>query len=117
MGEAPIDAGIWVGGEISPNRYDQAREIVEEIGDGKPGAQYKLLMERCPWCGSPFDATHGYRATEDEFHFHCIDPGCTFGTDPRPLPCNVVDDALYDRPPPLLIGAIDKFARDAQRGR
>ena len=117
LGEAPIDAGIWVGGEISPNRYDRAREVVEEIRDGKPGARYKLLMERCPWCGSPFDATHGYRATEVEFHFHCTDPGCAFGTDPRPLPCNVVDDALYDRPPSLLIGTIDKFARVAWEER
>ena len=117
LGEAPIDAGIWVGGEISPNRYDQAREVVEEIGDGKPGARYKLLMERCPWCGSPFDVTRGYRATEVEFHFHCTDPGCAFGTDPRPLPCNVVDDALYDHPPSLLIGTIDKFARVAWEER
>ena len=117
LGEAPIDVGIWVGGAISPNRYDQAREVVEEIRDGKPGARYKLLMERCPWCGSPFDATHGYRATEVEFHFHCTDPGCAFGTDPRPLPCNVVDDALYERPPSLLIGTIDKFARVAWEER
>ena len=117
LGEAPIDAGIWVGGEISPNRYDRAREVVEEIRDGKPGARYKLLMERCPWCGSPFDATHGYRATEIEFHFLCTDPGCAFGTDSRPLPCNVVDDVLYDRPPSLLIGTIDKFARVAWEER
>ena len=96
LGEAPIDVGIWVGGEISPNRYDQAKELVDEIRDGKPGAQYKLLMERCPWCGTPFDAAHGYRATEDEFHFHCTNRECDFGADPRSLPCNVVDDALYD---------------------
>ena len=116
LGEAPIDAGIWVGDEISPNRYAQAREIVEEIRAGKPGAQYRLLMERCPWCGTPFDAEHGYHAMEDEFHFHCTDPGCDFGTDP-PLPCNVVDDALYDHPPSLLIGTIDKFARVAWEER
>ena len=117
LGEAPIDAGIWVGGEISPNRYDRAGEIVEEIRAGKPGAQYRLLMERCPWCGTPFDAERGYRATEDEFHFHCTDPGCDFGADPRPLPCNVVDEALYDHPPSLLIGTIDKFARVAWEER
>ena len=52
LGDAPIDIGIWVGGEISPNRYDQAKELVDEIRDAKPGAQYKLLMERCPWCGT-----------------------------------------------------------------
>ena len=117
LGEAPIDVGIWVGGEISPNRYDQAKELVDEIRDGKPGAQYKLLMERCPWCGTPFDAAHGYRATEDEFHFHCTNRECDFGADPRSLPCNVVDDALYDHPPSLLIGTIDKFARVAWEER
>ena len=117
LGEAPVDIGIWVGGEISPNGFDQARELVEEIRDGKPGAQYNLLMERCPWCGTPFDATHGYCATEDEFHFHCTDRACDFGADPRPLPCNVVDQALYEHPPSLLIGTIDKFARIAWEER
>ena len=90
---------------------------MEEIRDGKPGAQYNLLMERCPWCGTPFDATHGYCATEDEFHFHCTDRACDFGADPRPLPCNVVDEALYEHPPSLLIGTIDKFARIAWEER
>ena len=117
LGETPIDIGIWVGGEISPNRYEQAIELADEIRDGKPGAQYRLLLERCPWCGTPFDPTHGYRATEDEFRFHCTDRECAFGTDPRPLPCNVVDDALYDHPPSLLIGTIDKFARLAWEER
>ena len=117
LGEAPIDTGIWVGGAISPNRYDQAREVVEEIRSGESGARYALLMERCPWCGTPFDAERGYRATEVSFHFHCSDPGCAFGTDPRPLPCNVVDDALYEHPPSLLIGTIDKFARVAWEER
>ena len=117
LGDAPMDIGIWVGGEISPNRYDQAKELVDEIRDGKPGAQYKLLMECCPWCGTPFDAAHGYRATESEFHFHCTNRECEFGADPRPLPCNVVDEALYDHPPSLLIGTIDKFARIAWEER
>ena len=117
LGDAPIDIGIWVGGEISPNRYDLARELVEEIREDKLGAQYKLLMERCPWCGTRFDATRGYNATEDEFHFHCTNPECDFGADPRPLPCNVVDEALYDYPPSLLIGTIDKFARLAWEER
>ena len=33
------------------------------------------------------------------------------------MPCNVVDEALYDRPPSLLIGTIDKFARLAWEKR
>ena len=111
LGEAPIDIGIWVGREMSPNAIHQARELVEEIRGGNAEARHGMLLERCPWCGSPFDADRGYRAGEDDFRFHCVDEGCEFGTDERPLPCNVVDEALYRCPPSLLIGTIDKFAR------
>ena len=117
LGDEPIDIGIWVGGEISPNRFDQARQLVEEIRSGDPKARYKLLLERCPWCSTPFDATRGYRATEDDFRFHCVNPECEFGNESRPLPCNVVDEALYEHPPSLLIGTIDKFARLAWEER
>ena len=117
LGDAPIDIGIWVGSAISPNRFDGAKELVEKIRAGRTEARYELLLESCPWCGTPFDATRGYHSTEEEFHFHCVDPECEFGTDPRPLPCNVVDDALYERPPSLLIGTIDKFARVAWEER
>ena len=117
LGEAPIDIGIWVGGESSPNGFRQAREVVEEIRGGRPEARYELLLERCPWCGTPFDATRGYHAEEEDFRFHCVDPGCDFAEDELPLPCNVVDEALYRYPPSLLIGTIDKFARIAWEER
>ena len=119
LGEEPIDAGIWVGKAISPNRFDQAREIVGEIASGKTSAQHGLLLERCPWCNTPFDAVRGYRATERDFRFLCTNGECAFGKDPdiRPLPCNVVDEALYKHPPSLLIGTIDKFARMAWEER
>ena len=117
LGDEPIDIGIWVGGEISPNRFDPARQLVEEIGSGDPKAGYKLLLDRCPWCSTRFDAARGYHATEDDFHFLCVNPECEFGNDSRPLPCNVVDEALYEHPPSLLIGTIDKFARLAWEER
>ena len=117
LGAAPIDVGIWVGGEISPNRFDQARELVDEIRGGRPEARYQLLLDRCPWCESAFDAAHGYHAPGDDFGFRCLNRECAFGSDARPLPCNVVDEALYQRPPSLLIGTIDKFARLAWEER
>ena len=117
LGEEPIDVGIWVGGEISPNRFVQALERVADLVAGRPAARHALLVERCPWCRTPFDAARGYDATEDDFHFHCTNGACAFGADDRPLPCNVVDEALYRRPPSLLIGTIDKFARLAWETR
>ena len=113
LGESPIDIGIWVGREISPNGFHQAGELVEEIRSGNAEARYGLLLERCPWCGTPFDAVHGYCAEEDDFRFRCVERACEFGAADLPLPCNVVDEALYRRPPSLLIGTIDKFARIA----
>ena len=69
LGDAPIDIGIWVGSAISPNRFDGAKELVEKISAGRTEARYELLLESCPWCGTPFDATRGYRSTEEEFHW------------------------------------------------
>ena len=111
LGAAPIDIGIWVGEAISPNSFAGAREVVNEIRSGKSEARYKLLLERCPWCDAPFDAERGYLADEEDFRFCCVNPTCEFGADDRPLPCNVVDEALYRDPPSLLVGTIDKFAR------
>ena len=113
LGEEPVGIGIWVGGEISPNSFFQARELVDELKGGRSEARYKLLLERCPWCGERFDPDRGYRAEEEDFRFLCVNRACAFGVDGLPLPCNVVDEALYERPPSLLIGTIDKFARVA----
>ena len=117
LGEVPIDIGIWVGREISPNTFVQARDLVDEIRNGRPDARFKLLLERCPWCGTSFDVVLGYHATGDDFGFRCADPECALGVDSNPLPCNVVDEALYRRPPSLLVGTIDKFARLAWEER
>ena len=113
LGEDPIDIGIWVGRAISPNSFRRARELVEEIRGGNAEARHGLLVERCPWCGAGLDPDGGYRAEEDDFRFLCVDEACAFGADGRPLPCNAVDEALYRRPPSLLVGTIDKFARIA----
>ncbi len=117
LGADPIEVGIWVGGEISPNRFTQAIERVKDLVAGRPAARHALLVERCPWCRAPFETPRSYEATEDDFHFHCTNAACAFGADDRPLPCNVVDEALYRRPPSLLIGTIDKFARLAWETR
>lgn len=111
LGEEPITAGIWVGGAIIPNRFVEAAQLVGELSTAGPETRQKLVLDRCPWCGAPFDVGRSYRATRSAFHFHCVNDGCEFGADPRPLPCNVVDEALYEDPPSLLIGTIDKFAR------
>ena len=47
--------------------------------------------------------------------YHCGDRECEFGYDPRnprcaPLPITVIDEDIFDAPPNLVIGTVDKFA-------
>ena len=116
LGYVPISVGIWVGSASSPNTFPQAQEKAREIqaGASPPNG---LVLVACPWCGTTFGAAN-YRSSSISFSFRCTNSECAFGgDDPKPLPCNVVDDALYEDPPSLLIGTIDKFARLAWESR
>ncbi|MEF8708935.1 MAG: helicase-related protein [Candidatus Accumulibacter propinquus] len=107
-----ITIGMWVGSATSPNRFEDAMKYVLQARSGNVGVLRSLVLENCPWCGTPFTASEGYIASETEFHFCCTNAACDFGRqDQGILPCNVVDEALYDEPPTLLIATIDKFAR------
>ena len=96
-----------------PPAGDGARAAAPDVA---AGAGPLLALQACPWCGRPFAAPYGYRAGPQESGFLCGNPECAFG-DGRPLPCRVVDEALYERPPTLLVGTIDKFARLAWEER
>ncbi len=110
LGHEPITVGIWVGKASSPNSFHQAREKVREIHNGT-NPPNGLVLSACPWCGTNLKAAN-YRSSSISFNFHCTNLDCAFGVDDlNPLPCNVVDEALYEKPPSLLIGTIDKFAR------
>ena len=108
----PITVGMWVGSATSPNRFADAMKYIAQAASGKSAAQRSLVLESCPWCGTPFKAPENYIATPTEFHFCCNDSKCDFGRQSQgTIPCNVVDEALYAEPPTLLIATIDKFAR------
>lgn len=117
LGDEPIRVGMWVGGNVSPNRFEEAAQKVREIAAGSTVARHTLVMDACPWCGTAFHSLDGYHATANEFHFCCVNPECEFGRCSEPLPCNVVDEALYKSPPSLLIATLDKFARVAWEDR
>ncbi len=122
LGDEPITVGMWVGRAASPNTCLQAKDCVKELAAGDEDAGHQLVLRTCPWCNREFEAPGSYRATLESFAFLCRNPECEFGPDgdsdePTPLPCNVVDEALYQRPPTLLIATIDKFARLAWEER
>ncbi|MDR2788592.1 MAG: helicase [Candidatus Accumulibacter sp.] len=109
LGDEPISIGMWVGNASSPNTFQAANDAI--IKARQTGGKPSLVIDRCPWCGKAF-AIDDYRADLTRFQFRCRNPECAFGAaQDGILPCNVVDEALYEQPPTLLIATLDKFAR------
>lgn len=113
LGSETISIGMWVGEATSPNSYAKAAELVTKARGSV--TLPALVNDRCPWCGEAFAADHNYDAAPDRFRFVCHHDECAFKG--LPLPCNVVDEALYDAPPTMLVATVDKFARLAWEER
>ena len=101
LGDEPFRIGLWVGGSGTPNRRGEAEENPREA----------RLLTRCPWCRTDFPAP-----SPGHYRPNCEDPGCEFGRIEEPLPVLTVDDDIYEMPPSLLIGTIDKFAQLVRKG-
>lgn len=101
LGDEPFRIGLWVGGSGTPNRRDEAKENPREA----------RLLTRCPWCRMDFPAP-----SPGQYRPDCEDPDCEFGKIEDPLPVLTVDDDIYETPPSLLIGTIDKFAQLVRKG-
>lgn len=110
LGHEPITVGMWVGEAMSPNTYSSAQKLVRQAIDGRAAAQQKMVLIACPWCETPFVAPENYKSTPNDFWFCCTNSDCDFGHSHH-LPCNVVDESLYEHPPTLLLATVDKFAR------
>ncbi|MEU8039486.1 helicase-related protein [Streptosporangium sp. NPDC049078] len=114
LGDEPIAIGLWVGMETTPNSYVAAAEACRELlAAGEPDDRF--LLERCPWCGTEIvprfhseSAAYGIRANTTSFKFFCPRHECAFNDE---LPVAVVDAHLYERPPTIVLGTVDKFAR------
>lgn len=118
LGNEPITLGLWVGEASSPNTFQKAKEVLDEAIEAESRPPSLLVLEACPWCGLGFSVEQNYDAGRQHFHFRCTSADCEFGQEAaNPLPCNVVDGALYDQPPTVLLATIDKFARLAWEER
>ena len=121
--DQPFTVGLWVGGDLTPNRYrhaeDRFSDLVESVEDSEVKNAFQI--ETCPDCGTRLFpssrvrnsqgdddlAQYGFRAGPTRFITRCPSEACVFH---ESLPVSMVDDELYARPPSFIIGTIDKFA-------
>lgn len=121
LGSEPISIGLWVGKGLSPNRRDGNEGAIRRLDEltTKAWAQNPFQLLRCPWCRSSLDKKGklGYKKEparpggEDTVIFRCSNPGCRWCDNKIRLPVVVIDDDIYESPPTLLLGTVDKFAQ------
>ncbi len=121
LGALPITIGLWVGGDVTPNREEGengAKKALKGMLDGTKRDNPFVIL-RCPWCGAQmgpvrkdgYTVCKGYNQLKGpaRVRFGCPDKDCEFyGRDTLPL--QVIDEAIYSEPPTLVIGTVDKFA-------
>ncbi|MGC8659810.1 MAG: helicase-related protein, partial [Desulfomonilaceae bacterium] len=120
LGQNEISIGIWLGGDTTPNTRQDAITEHRKLKGGKR-ADNPFMVERCPWCGAlmgPQEYSNrsgkgapkllGYERVENSIKFRCPDQTCDFASG---LPFRVVDEDIYEEPPSLIIGTVDKFAQ------
>lgn len=131
LGNEPITIGLWIGGAHIPNKNDDAKYHLDKlISVSKPyyvrnekERHNKFQVLKCPWCGTKMVKDEkgaqlvgawGYAMHGKHFYMHCPHEDCHFT---NRLPIQIIDEELYETPPTLLFGTVDKFAMMPWDGR
>lgn len=117
LGTNRISIGLWVGDDVTPNKREKAvRQLQDMVRYEK--APNPFILYKCPWCGAEMGTkkaneyleVFGYELVRGPsgVAFKCRDKTCSFSSENLPL--YVIDEDIYEHPPTLLIGTVDKFA-------
>lgn len=123
LGTSPITIGLWVGGGTTPNTMQEAFKDYDALNSNH-SSKSPFVISKCPWCGAEIGPRYGkmfgmrkdfiFKPNRKKvLYFSCSDPNCEFHADKdlsSQLPLHVVDEQIYENPPTLLIGTVDKFA-------
>ncbi len=131
LGNEPIFIGLWVGNDSLPNKMDGNDGLIREFQKMASKQRSKVPFNKCPWCDSALaisDTPTIITDKENSYHFnrlhlYCSELKCSFSMDPwgdshnnkGPIPVSLCDEEIYQHPPALLFGTVDKFAQLAHK--
>ncbi|MBD0831300.1 helicase-related protein [Aestuariibaculum sediminum] len=139
LGEEPISIGLWVGNNSLPNKLlhrpnDRNKDsLLSEFEKLNRNEKNKVPLDKCPWCGSKIKgetATHSDSTAsvfnKDKLYLICSNSQkCSFAFGKGrpshrklyqgPIPVCLSDETIYQHPPALLFGTVDKFAQLAHK--
>jgi hypothetical protein len=127
LGETEFSIGLFVGGEVSPNRITSSHDdgayqrCIKLYESSNPREENPFPIESCPSCGTllvppvemrlpggePDTAYFGFIGSESNFLVRCPEESCAFH---QRIPAYLVDEQILASPPSFLLGTIDKFA-------
>lgn len=116
QGMTPFSIGLWVGNEVTPGNHKAARDSLDKLHKSvRPEEAFTFQVDSCPWCGTRLvpeqrdhPSAYGVRRDGNVVVLRCVREECAFS---ERLPLEVVDEALYEDPPTILLATVDKFAR------
>ncbi|TDC61561.1 helicase [Micromonospora sp. KC207] len=124
-GVEPFRIGLWVGGGVSPNWFDEAATQIAEAREAGHGKFTNVLQTlSCPWCGAKLRAERDLEPKEDLRRVLLFCPeaeaahACPFSRtrSAEGLPILTVDEEIYRYAPSLVIATVDKLAQLPWRG-
>jgi hypothetical protein len=119
LGDESISIGLWVGGTSTPNKNAEARTKYNSLNREK-SEPYNFTVMKCPSCSSQIGKLDKVSRSEKikglkirdgrngRVVFQCENSECEYANEELPL--IVVDEYIYENPPSLLLGTVDKFA-------
>jgi hypothetical protein len=130
LGDEPINIGLWVGKNSIPNsNIDLINEYEHKLNLKK---ENRIPFNNCPWCNSEIKGetkedteTSSSVFNQNKVHLKCTNQKCSFSfglgrisrkrQDQGPIPVCLSDETIYQHPPALLFGTVDKFAQLAHK--
>lgn len=130
LGDEPINIGLWVGKNSIPNsNIDLIYEFEHKLNLKK---ENRIPFNNCPWCNSEIKGetkedteTSSSVFNHNKVHLKCTNQKCPFSfglgrlsrkrQDQGPIPVCLSDETIYQHPPALLFGTVDKFAQLAHK--
>lgn len=131
LGDEPIFIGLWVGNDSLPNKFDGDDGLIREFQKLAAKQKSKVPFTKCPWCNSELNIPHTpfvIPERENTYQYnrlplYCDEVKCSFSMSPwgdeddiqGPIPVSLCDEEIYQHPPALLFGTVDKFAQLAHK--
>ncbi len=105
FGDEAFSIGLFVGNSFTPKTLADAEMVL--MGRHEDKSLATLPVTQCPWCGTKLKASANQKIQNKRLVTSCTNSACDFKSG---IPVSCIDQELFEFPPSMIIGTVDKFA-------